>query len=606
MTDTLAPTLPASPPSGPSAVNPSLRPLEDLVHEAPLEVGELLGRGGMGEVRACVDARLGRELALKASTALDAPAQARFVREARIQGQLEHPGMVPVHELGLDAKGQPYFTMKRVRGVTLAEVLRRLAQGEAATVARFPRRKLLAAVVSVAQTVDFAHTRGVMHRDVKPANVMLGDFGEVYLLDWGLAKVVHQPVDSEVITANGEVAAGATLAGAVMGTPGYMAPEQARGQEATPASDVWALGSLLFEVLTQTPLIVARDAPSALRETLAFGGCSARARAPALDLAPELDALCLEATRLEAEARPTARQFSERLETVLAGERDVELRQHLALEHARAAADAAQRAFDTGALEARRLALQEVGRALALEPEQALAHEVFLKLLAHPPAESPPEVEAEERALRLGRVRRGLRSAVMGYGLMGCFLPFLLWMGVRDAWPLGAMTVTWFLAFGAALLGSLQAAPSRWAQRGTVFFGAVLISLNCFIAGPFLVVPGIIASNAMAAVLWVERGDRVPVALLSVLAVVLPLTLSLVGVLPPFYDFGADGFSVLPAMVHLAKGPTVALLVTGAVTTVLVAIIAMSGARDDLDTANRQLALQRWNLEQFRTSRSKR
>jgi eukaryotic-like serine/threonine-protein kinase len=175
-------TIPAAH-SGPDVVDTALPDLAALGAK-PLEMLNLIGKGGMGEVWTCRDASMGRELAMKTSTATDAASQARFVREARVQGQLEHPSIVPVHELGL-REGRPFFTMKRVRGVTLAEIIRRLKEGDAATRARFPRHRLLAVVQTLAQTLDFAHSRGVVHRDVKPGNVMLGDFGEVYLLDWG-------------------------------------------------------------------------------------------------------------------------------------------------------------------------------------------------------------------------------------------------------------------------------------------------------------------------------------------------------------------------------------------------------------------------------------
>src|SRR5262249_39471269 len=117
----------------------------------------------------------------------------RFLREARVQGQLEHPAIAPVYDLGRTEEGDAFFTMKRVRGRTMKDVIEALASGDEDTIQRFSRRKLLQAFSSVCQAVEFAHSRGVLHRDLKPSNVMLGDFGEVTVLDWGLAKILSSP-----------------------------------------------------------------------------------------------------------------------------------------------------------------------------------------------------------------------------------------------------------------------------------------------------------------------------------------------------------------------------------------------------------------------------
>jgi serine/threonine-protein kinase len=148
-------------------------------------VGERIGAGGMGEVYRCGDDALQRDLAVKllrSELRGDAGAEERFVREARLTGSLQHPGVVPVHHLGRLADGRPCYTMKLVRGRTLAELLR----DEPAGPERLPR--LLAVLEKVCQAVAFAHSKGVIHRDLKPANVMVGEFGEVQVMDWGLAK----------------------------------------------------------------------------------------------------------------------------------------------------------------------------------------------------------------------------------------------------------------------------------------------------------------------------------------------------------------------------------------------------------------------------------
>src|SRR5262245_40087134 len=202
-------------------------------------VGDVIGKGGMGEVLLARDPEIGRDVAIKRMVDGASPALlARFMREAKIQARLEHPAIVPVHELGRDAEGRPYFTMKRLTGTTLHEVLQRPP--------RLP--ELLRTFVDVCLAIGFAHARGVVHRDLKPANIMVGDFGEVYVLDWGLARVTaeaDEPRSSDDLAA----ADGLTQAGAMLGTPGYMAPEQVRDAGLVgPAADVYALGCLLFEI----------------------------------------------------------------------------------------------------------------------------------------------------------------------------------------------------------------------------------------------------------------------------------------------------------------------------------------------------------------------
>ncbi len=193
-----------------------------------------VGRGGMGAVVRGRDLDLGRDIAVKVllETHQDDPeVRQRFVEEAQIGGQLQHPGIVPVYELGCLPGGRPYFTMKLVRGRTLAELL---AERRAPS---YDLAKLLGLFEQVCQTTAYAHSRGVLHRDLKPANIMVGSFGEVQVMDWGLAKVL---ADKRPIAPSARVSgiirtvrtvgnAATSQAGDVLGTPAYMAPEQARG-----------------------------------------------------------------------------------------------------------------------------------------------------------------------------------------------------------------------------------------------------------------------------------------------------------------------------------------------------------------------------------------
>ena len=248
-----APTLPAGEEVAPTQPGGTASPTQDTVvpnaRTLPVPVslpnldyrlGALIGKGGMGEVVAAYDQRIGRDVAIKRmrSAHPDGEQLARFLREARIQARLDHPSIVPVHELSADEAGRPFFTMKRISGSTLAE---KLAD---ATVSQ---QVLLRALIDVCYAVEFAHSRGVIHRDLKPANIMLGDYGEVFVLDWGVARVVTDATRASVpdVTTLDD----GTQTGALLGTPGFMSPEQVKGQPATPPSDVYALGAILFEIL---------------------------------------------------------------------------------------------------------------------------------------------------------------------------------------------------------------------------------------------------------------------------------------------------------------------------------------------------------------------
>lgn len=195
----------------------------------------LLGRGGMGSVYEVEELALHRRLALKI---LDIPGddiERRLRREAEVLATLEHPGVVPVHAVGTLADGRAFYAMKRVEGTRL----------DAASVRARALTERLRIFLKLAETVAFAHARGILHRDLKPQNVMLGPFGEVLVLDWGLAKRLGLP-DAE--RGRGVAARSSdTASGAALGTPGYMAPEQAQGLAAAddPRADVYSLGALL-------------------------------------------------------------------------------------------------------------------------------------------------------------------------------------------------------------------------------------------------------------------------------------------------------------------------------------------------------------------------
>ncbi len=239
---------------------------EDLPFETPGRYGDEeveLGRGGIGRVVLRTDVLLGRQVAVKELLPEFQPARGseardiaeRFLTEAKVTARLEHPGIVPVYELGRRPDGSLYYAMKRVRGRTLEQALE-------ACSSLADRLTLMQHLLDVVQTLAYAHSHGVIHRDLKPANVMVGQFGETQVLDWGLARVrgVNDVSPTGEALPSG-AATSSTMAGQLLGTPAYMSPEQAAGNNASvdERSDVWCLGAMLFEALTGQQLFEAED-----------------------------------------------------------------------------------------------------------------------------------------------------------------------------------------------------------------------------------------------------------------------------------------------------------------------------------------------------------
>jgi serine/threonine protein kinase len=219
-------------------------------------------RGGMGRILLALDRRLGRRIALKELHAEAGPgAPRRFVREALVTARLQHPAIVPVYEAGRWPDGRPFYAMKLVEGRSLDALLR-----DAASLAS--RLALLPHLIAVAEAVAYAHGQRVVHRDLKPANVLVGGFGETVVVDWGLARELGAggTVEREVDGAAGAVAVGPgqTVTGTVLGTPHYMPPEQARGLPVDERADVYALGAMLYFLLTGAPPHAGKSAGEAL------------------------------------------------------------------------------------------------------------------------------------------------------------------------------------------------------------------------------------------------------------------------------------------------------------------------------------------------------
>jgi tetratricopeptide (TPR) repeat protein len=263
-------------------------------------LGEI-ARGGMGAIVKIVDNDVRRPVAMKVVLGGDEDETLdRFIEEAQITGQLEHPNIVPVHELGMNEEGKVYFTMKLVKGISLESLLNREAAEAKGLSDRTPLARLLEIFLKVSDAVAFAHSKGVIHRDLKPENIMVGNFGEVLVMDWGLAKVEDREdvTRGELVDSiRSERETGRTLDGEVVGTPSYMPPEQANGEvdEIDTRSDVFALGGILYKILTYQAPYSGSTVDAVLRKAVLRRLIRPRERAPANAVPRELEAICLKA-----------------------------------------------------------------------------------------------------------------------------------------------------------------------------------------------------------------------------------------------------------------------------------------------------------------------
>ena len=226
---------------------------ENIPVRTDYSVKEEIARGGMGKIYSARDAKLDRLVALKVSTVGDHSVEPQFFREAKTLAALEHPNVVPIHNLGTASADRPFYSMKLVHGQTLQSIIKRLAAGEPETVAAFTRARLLDIFRKVCDAVAFAHSKGYLHRDLKPDNIMVGEFGEVLVMDWGIAKRIRGSCGS-VAPEDKSPPEPDTLP-YIEGTPQYMSPEQANGVYGglDERSDVYSLGGILYAILTLRP-----------------------------------------------------------------------------------------------------------------------------------------------------------------------------------------------------------------------------------------------------------------------------------------------------------------------------------------------------------------
>ena len=257
-----------------------------------------LAEGGTAAIQTCVDKNLNRVVIYKSlhpHLSDDEVETARFVREARVTAMIPHPGTVPLYEIGRDRAGNVYFTMKKLEGRDLRSLLTDILQRNHRTQELYPQKRLIGILLDAAQTVAYAHRQGVIHRDLKPANILVGEFGEVTVLDWGLAKIKGEATPAPLLPPQGSqgIALELTQPGRRFGTPLYMSPEQARGDDTDERTDIYALGIILYEILTGQPLVFGQELEDVLRQILDRPTPRPSDVAPKSDIDPAIEAICL-------------------------------------------------------------------------------------------------------------------------------------------------------------------------------------------------------------------------------------------------------------------------------------------------------------------------
>ncbi|AKF10972.1 serine/threonine-protein kinase [Sandaracinus amylolyticus] len=565
--------------------------ISDPQFQARYELDSLLGSGGMGEVSLVRDRRLQREIALKvlrASAAADPELRKRFQREALLQARLDHPAIVPVYDYE-STDDRLYFTMKRVRGRTLRDVIDAIAEGDEATRAEWGRGRLLSAFVQVCRAIDYAHAHGVLHRDLKPQNVMLGGFGEVHVIDWGIAK--H--LDRASSDADGTLA---TIEGESLGTIGYMAPEQIVGDDVTPATDVFSLGAIVFEVLGGGPLVPPGSRSERATATLKGVELRVRERARELEMPPELEAVVLRATMREPRARyGSARELAEAVQRYLDGDRDAERRRELADECVRKAERMLAIQDERARAIVRPAAVKELARALALDPSHDVASALLGRSLLEPPAEVPAEARAVLERTQEESEREAARTGTFRYLLWLSFAPWYAAMGVRD-WV--TFTIIVALTAASALLMGLVWKGKLPTKAGLLAFVTSTTTLAMFSRAfsPLVIVASLAATNVMFFSGYVAPRERRAIVLFTCLAIMAPYALEMIGAMPASFTITDETIVIVPWLLGYHPTGTLVFMIAMTLTATAVPALAAGRVRDALTKAQERLAITAWQL----------
>jgi serine/threonine-protein kinase len=448
---------------------------------------------------------------------------------------------------------------------------------------------LLRTFVEVCNAIEFAHSRGVIHRDLKPSNVLLGEHGEVYVLDWGIAREVDGPAQAH------RAEQGEPLSSGCLGTVGYMAPEQLLElPDLDGRADVYALGCLLYEILCAQPLHPKSEAER--RSTL--GAYDARPSRYADNVPPELDELCVLATAPDrADRIASARVLGDAVQRYLDGDRDLALRTSLARGHL----EAARAALVAGdAEDARRIAMREAGRALALDPTLVGAAELIGRLMLAPPRETPRAVVAEMEAATHVNSMRQARIGILvhtGYFLLA---GVLLVLGVRDPLYLGTLAGLSAINVGLALVGTRRRPPAL--VLTIIFTNLLIVALFSRMFSPFLVAPGVGAVSVMAFAFHPAAASARSLAIVTALAafaVLAPWFAEMAGWISATTSIEHGAIRMLSTIEGIANLP-VELLLSGFVVLLfaIAAMLAASVARAER-RARRHMLVQAWQLRQL-------
>jgi serine/threonine-protein kinase len=487
--------------------------------------------------------------------------------------------------------------MKQLTGVTLLDVLAKLAVGSPETQKQFSRQRLLRAFGDVCLAIEFAHTRGVVHRDLKPANIVLGDFGEVYVLDWGVARVMSEeerPSFNDVNSIVDGAPYNETVAGAILGTPGYIAPEQIRGEaDLDGRADVYALGTILFEILTLYPLHPRGQGAIAS----ALNGIDARPSRRALDrvVPPELDAICVRATAVEREDRyPTARALHDAVQEFLDGDRDFVLRRELARTELQNARNAL--AAGNGQKE-RSIAIRAAARALAFDPTSPQPADLLGRLMLEPPTEVPKEVDQELEAADFESLKKSARFGMLAAVAYLLFFPILAFIGFREPWyHVAGPALCVFI-----ILVELLVAPKNPYLSGYLAITAnlAMIALLSRVVSPFLIGAG----PATVIVMLMANHRRLIntwlLAALCVFATLFPWVLELWGVLSAHSFVQGDSFILQTSASSLNQMGALFGLVLYIVVLIGLATLLSRIQDNERRGVRRNLAIQAWQLKEL-------
>ena len=306
-----------------ASLTPILNSLKD--HDFRYHEIEKIAEGGEKKITLAHDHRLDRRVAMARAVRNAAPQDLeQFLREARLTANLAHPNIMPVYNMGLDVEGEPFFSMELIPGDSLKSIIRKLRDADDSYRMDYPVETLLNIFMKVCDAIAYAHSRNVLHLDIKPDNIRVGEFGEVLVCDWGLARVINAEEDfngTDSTELDGDILNDMTLSGTMKGTPGFMAPEQTQAYgEKTPQTDIYSLGALLYMLLTFKLPVEGSSAQEVIQNTRAGKVISPRRRRPERRVPKGLVAVIMKALALEPEKRyGSVMELSREIQQFLSG-----------------------------------------------------------------------------------------------------------------------------------------------------------------------------------------------------------------------------------------------------------------------------------------------